>query len=79
MYLIEKPSFSQYIKKISNIIDSKIIYETTAGKKKPAKKSTLANNNSSVLLSNSRRTVMSQNQSTYDENIKNSSEEDKLL
>lgn len=64
---------------MSNLIDSKIIYETTTGKKKPAKKSTLVNNNSSVLLSNSRRTVMSQNLSTYDDNIKNSTEEEKLM
>lgn len=64
MFLISKPNFLQYIKRMSNLIDSKIIYEsTTANKKKPVKKPPTPGNNSSVLLSNSRRTVLSQNQS----------------
>lgn len=78
MFLIEKPAFLQYLKKMSNLIDGKIIYETTTNKKKASKKSTLANN-SSVLLSNSRRTVVSQNQSCYDDTGKNSSVEEKTL
>ena len=65
------------MKKMVNLIDSKIIYETTTSKKKPVKKLNIPNSNSSVLLSNSRRTVLSQNQSyvSGENQVPNSSEE----
>jgi hypothetical protein len=58
---------------MGSLIDSKIMYESTANKKKPVKK-TVIGNNSSVLLSNSRKTVISQNQSYLfaEDQIKNS-------
>jgi hypothetical protein len=61
IFFIEKPSFFTILKRFSNLIDSKIVYESNTMKKKTNKKQTGVGN--SVLLSNSRRTVLSQNAS----------------
>lgn len=55
----------QYLKKMSALIDKKIIYLSTVGQKKGKKPA--VNSNSSVLLSQSRRTVISQNVSLVNE------------
>lgn len=64
MFLIEKPGFGQYLKKITSLIDSKIIYESTTNKKKIPKKANVGGN-SSIILSNSRKSVVSQNLSSF--------------
>jgi len=51
------------VKKITSLIDSKIIYESNTTKKKLPKKSSNIGN-VSVLLSNSRKSVVSQNLSS---------------
>lgn len=58
MFLIEKAGFAQYVKKMANLIDSKIIYESTTKGKKHPKKPT---GNLSTVLSSSRNSLVSQN------------------
>lgn len=61
MFLIQKSGFAQYLKKVTSLIDSKIIYESNTSKKKLPKKPNNIIGNSSVLLSQSRKSVVSQN------------------
>lgn len=58
MFIIESPSFMQYLKKMSNLIDNRIVLESTTSKRKAPKRTTL--NNASTILSNSRKTLVSQ-------------------
>jgi hypothetical protein len=64
LFLLEKGSFLQFLKKMSHCIDNMIVVESSSNKKRTSKKQNVLS--SSVMLSNSRRTVLSQSKSYLD-------------